>query len=542
MWKDELRMEKAIKNTFLEQMVAALPFAAAVVDQKKMLLACNNKWQVFLQQSNILDSSLNNGPEAKNLKLDNHYFWNEDYFSEAKTAVDKVLDGLAEELSLDVYFDRSSDGKWFKIIIKRYKEFVLLIFEDIDNYKNKEIELKKDKLWSDALFRSSSSAIVMLDKDYRIVKINNKFSDIFGYSLSEIKGENIDDLLDQNKSNSSDRENSRQVLNGQIVGTEGVRYSKNGMPRYFLIKGVPIIIEGKVEGAYGIYNDITEKKEAEEKLKIKEEQYRKIFNNSLIGIMLEDAEGNIIKVNDSFCRITGHTKEELEGRNIFEKLVSPQIEAEARANIERILSGEDLDFVLKTQKKSGEEYYAHIRETKVNISQVGEGILSMQIDVTKLKENEEKLRYISYHDNLTGVYNRHFFEEELKRLDTSRQLPISLIVLDANGLKKINDTYGHSVGDELLIKITRIVNSTIREEDIVARLGGDEFAIILPQTDAYAAEKIAARIKAKSSREKIRDFKISLAVGTAVKTNSEEDMYEIYNKADNKMYKDKMIS
>ncbi len=542
MWKDELRMEKLIKNTFLKQMVAALPFAAAVFDQKKKLRACNDKWQVFLQKNNILDSGLNNGMEAKKLRLDNHYFWNKDYFSEAKTAVDKVIDGLKEELSLDVYFDRSSEDKWFKFIIKRYKEFVLLIFEDIDCYKNKEVELKKDKLWSNALFRSSSSAIVMLDKDYRIIKINNKFSDIFGYSLSEIKGENIDDLLDQNKSNSSDRENSSQVLNGEIVGTEGVRYSKDGKPRYFMIKGVPIIINGKVEGAYGIYNDITEKKEAEEKLKIKEEQYRKIFNNSLIGIMLEDAEGNIIEVNDSFCRITGHTKEELEGRNIFEKLVPPQIEAEARANIERILSGEDLDFVLKTKKKSGEEYYAHIRETKVNISQVGEGILSMQIDVTKLKENEEKLRYMSYHDNLTGVYNRHFFEEELKRLDTSRQLPISLIVLDANGLKKINDTYGHSVGDELLIKITRIVNSTIREEDILARLGGDEFAIILPQTDAYAAEKIADRIKAKSSREKIRDFRISLAVGTAVKIKSEEDMYDIYNRADNNMYEDKIIS
>jgi len=166
----------------------------------------------------------------------------------------------------------------------------------------------------------------------------------------------------------------------------------------------------------------------------------------------------------------------------------------------------------------------------------------MQIDVSKLKENEEKLKYMSYHDKLTGVYNRHFFEEELKRLDTSRQLPISLIVLDANGLKKINDTYGHSVGDELLIKITKIVNSVIREEDILARLGGDEFAIVLPQTDSYAAEQIADRIKAESSREKIRDFNISLAVGTAVKTRSEEDIYDIYNKADNKMYEDKLIS
>jgi len=535
-------MKKAIKNTILEQMVNVLPFAAVVIDQNKKLRAYNKKWQEFLLQNKINDSGLSNYKESKHFRIDNYFFWDEDYFSEAQIAINKVIEGLTDELSLDLYFDQFSAGKWYKVIVKRYKEFGLLIFEDINDYKNKEIELKEDKMWSNALFRSSSSAIVMLDKDYRIVRINKKFSDVFGYSLSEIKGENIDDLLDQTKSDSSDRENSRQVLNGEIVGTEGIRYSKTGEPRYFLIKGVPILVNGKVEGAYGIYNDITEKKEAEEKLKIKEEQYRKIFNNSLIGIMLEDADGNIIEVNDSFCRITGHTKEELEGENIFKELVPPHIEAEARANIERILAGEDLDFILKTQRKSGEEYYAHIRETKVNIPQVGEGILSMQIDVSKLKENEEKLKYMSYHDKLTGVYNRHFFEEELKRLDTSRQLPISLIVLDANGLKKINDTYGHSVGDELLIKITKIVNSVIREEDILARLGGDEFAIVLPQTDSYAAEQIADRIKAESSREKIRDFNISLAVGTAVKTRSEEDIYDIYNKADNKMYEDKLIS
>src|SRR5665648_47410 len=112
----------------------------------------------------------------------------------------------------------------------------------------------------------------------------------------------------------------------------------------------------------------------------------------------------------------------------------------------------------------------------------------------ELALQNEEISYISYHDFLTGLYNRIYFEEEKKRLDTPRQLPISIIMGDINGLKLINDGFGHSKGDELLIEIAKILKSCCREEDIVSRIGGDEFGILLPKTDSQSAQRICDSI------------------------------------------------
>ncbi len=98
-------------------------------------------------------------------------------------------------------------------------------------------------------------------------------------------------------------------------------------------------------------------------------------------------------------------------------------------------------------------------------------------DSTEKQKRIDEIEYLSYHDHLTGLYNRRFFEEEIDRLDTERNLPITIIMGDVNGLKLINDSFGHEVGDELLIKTAEVIATECREDDIVARLGGDEFVI-----------------------------------------------------------------
>jgi diguanylate cyclase (GGDEF)-like protein len=101
------------------------------------------------------------------------------------------------------------------------------------------------------------------------------------------------------------------------------------------------------------------------------------------------------------------------------------------------------------------------------------------IDITEQKNNEDALKYLSFHDQLTDLYNRRYFEEEMTRLDTERQLPLAVIVADLNGLELANDTYGHAVGDKLIIAAAETLKNTCRSEDVVARWGGDEFAILL---------------------------------------------------------------
>ncbi|RAK05049.1 diguanylate cyclase (GGDEF)-like protein [Halanaerobium saccharolyticum] len=151
-----------------------------------------------------------------------------------------------------------------------------------------------------------------------------------------------------------------------------------------------------------------------------------------------------------------------------------------------------------------------------------------------------KIKKLSYYDSLTGLYNRRFFEAELERLDSQRQLPISIIMADLNGLKIINDSYGHKKGDQLLQKAAEILKDSLREEDILSRQGGDEFIILLPRTDADDCAVIRKRIKFNTGI--IKDFKLplSIALGQATKIGPEEDIEEIIKKADDRMYKNKL--
>ncbi|MFP4020777.1 MAG: diguanylate cyclase, partial [Halanaerobium sp.] len=151
-----------------------------------------------------------------------------------------------------------------------------------------------------------------------------------------------------------------------------------------------------------------------------------------------------------------------------------------------------------------------------------------------------KIKKLSYYDSLTGLYNRRFFEAELKRLDSKRQLPISIIMADLNGLKIINDSYGHKKGDQMLQKAAEILENSLRKEDILARQGGDEFVILLPQTDQQACNRIMQRIKSQTGIRDDIDLPLSVALGQATKVSPEENIEEIVKKADNQMYENKL--
>ena len=123
------------------------------------------------------------------------------------------------------------------------------------------------------------------------------------------------------------------------------------------------------------------------------------------------------------------------------------------------------------------------------------GFQGILLDITSRKKYEDKIKHLCFHDKLTGLYNRAYFEEELERLNNSRLLPISVIMGDVNNLKVINDTFGHQHGDQLLIKIADILRSTFRKSDVISRFGGDEFSIILPNTSYEKGVEIINRVK-----------------------------------------------
>jgi diguanylate cyclase (GGDEF)-like protein len=166
--------------------------------------------------------------------------------------------------------------------------------------------------------------------------------------------------------------------------------------------------------------------------------------------------------------------------------------------------------------------------------------LIISTSVAIINDFKKNLSYLSTHDTLTGLYNRLFFETEIERLENSRQFPISVIMADIDGLKDINDTFGHSTGDQVLVNLANLLSDVFRQEDIVSRLGGDEFVILLPNTDASITKKIIKRIEKQNIAYNKRHMDLPLNFSMGISTAKQgESLEEHLKNADNLMYEEK---
>ena len=274
--------------------------------------------------------------------------------------------------------------------------------------------------------------------------------------------------------------------------------------------------------------------------------YSELIDILPVGVMIEDVEGKILKVNKAMEEITGYSREKLLENTVFETVVPENQEDIARENIKKILKGKVLVHELPSANSSGEERYIRLQERKITLPNQEDGIISIQSDITDKIKSEEKIKYASYHDSLTDLYNRSYLENKIQSLNQENKLPTALIMADVNGLKLVNDTYGHNEGDKLLQKMARILEESCRDDDLIARWGGDEFVILLPKTDSEAAKNIIKRINKKISDTSLEfedgtKLPLSAALGFGVKNHYFEDIFEIMDEAESKMYKNKLI-
>jgi diguanylate cyclase (GGDEF)-like protein len=152
---------------------------------------------------------------------------------------------------------------------------------------------------------------------------------------------------------------------------------------------------------------------------------------------------------------------------------------------------------------------------------------------------EKELLYLSSHDQLTKLYNRHYFVNAIERLEKSNSYPIAIISADIDGLKKVNDSYGHKVGDEYIKTCSMILEESTIKGSLIARVGGDEFAIVLPNSDLKNGNEVVANIKRKVKEYDSNIYDVGISLGIAIAENNSVSLEEIYNKADKKMYEDK---
>ncbi len=323
---------------------------------------------------------------------------------------------------------------------------------------------------------------------------------------------------------------------GRIVNRELNFVTKTGQLKHVLASGT---LEGEVLS--GMIIDISELKKAQERLVESEERYRSAIENSNEGIAIIRGDTHLF-VNPKFLAIFGYERPE----EVIGKSVLPLVHPDDRERVGQVVTGRQAgkevpaSYEFRGLKKDGE--FIDIEVSATNITYMGDtAALAFLRDVTERKRVEKEITYLSFHDKLTDLYNRAFFEEELERLETRRQMPLSLIMGDVNGLKFVNDVWGHQEGDKMLVKIAQILKSCCRSDDIIARWGGDEFVILLPRTDKPSAAGVAKRIREACAEMTGESFQLSIALGVATKEEVGHDTDSVLKEAEDLMYRNKLM-
>lgn len=450
-----------------------------------------------------------------------------------------------EEVVFEHYIDKYD--RWTEI--KAYtgsENQISVLIREITSQKKNELEQIYQNKSLKTLFDNSFDAVVSIDADDLVLDVNDNFCKMFGYRRGEIIGRQIDDVMNQSKPGSADEESTARVLAGQKVEKEAVRYTKQGDPLDVMIRALPIIIDNKRVGAYAFYSNITKRKIAERELRERESKYNAIFEGSHDAITVVNEDGMFIDCNQRALDLYGlESKDDflMTRPSDFSPLLQPDGTTSLEASRDKIskalITKEHIHFEWIHQRKNGETFPAEVILKAFTLK--GRTVLQGSVrDITDRKQAEDNLRYISFHDNLTGTYNRAYFDEEAKRLDADRQLPISIIMADLNGLKLINDTYGHAEGDKMLIKAAELIKNSCRQEDIIARWGGDEFVVFLPRTNLDQANIIGKRIADNCRTAYVKEIPISMALGISCKNYKTTELAKILRDAEDNMYKQKL--
>lgn len=301
---------------------------------------------------------------------------------------------------------------------------------------------------------------------------------------------------------------------------------------------------GKPLRFVGTTRDIATKKVAELQLKASESRYRHLFEKSPLGLLKISLNGVILDINEYWVeKIGAPSQQAIIGLNIFKEAEKrPEIADLVRNYFEHYESNHPYTVEMQYTSQWGKNLYMQYKIDLVfDYDKNFTHILVAAEEISARKKADARIRYLSFNDSLTGLCNRAFFDEELRRLDLPRLLPLSIIMGDVNGLKLANDTFGHLAGDKLLFSIAGIFKKCCRPDDIIARWGGDEFVVLLPQTAEATASLICEQIRVACQESDPDPIQPSLALGVASKTDPQQDIYKVISEAENVMYRNKLL-
>lgn len=431
------------------------------------------------------------------------------------------------------HFSHSAQ-RWYSVTVYSDEPgFFVTLFDDITGTKHMQ-----DQKRFEQVFRHNPTLMALSSlPERRFLEINNAFLETLGFTRQEIIGKTSAELGLFAHPEQATAIAERLKSKGQVSDIEMQARCKDGTILDGIFSGEVFSSEGKQYFLTSMLN-ITARKKAEKAVMDAYEVMLTVLNSIDAFVYVADLETYEILFINQYGK-------DLWGNIVGEKCWAVLQQQPAPCNFctnEMLLDTFGTPtgvYNWELQNRINGRWY-DCRDTAMRWYDGRMVRLQIATDITERKLKEEKILLISFHDRLTGLYNRSYLEEEMKRLDTDRQLPISIVMADLNGLKLINDTLGHSSGDGMLRRVAELLKYSCREEDIVTRWGGDEFLIFLPQTDNKAAVEICKKIKENCRNAYYKQMPISISLGAATKNNPGTDLLEVLGAAESNMYKQKL--
>ena len=277
----------------------------------------------------------------------------------------------------------------------------------------------------------------------------------------------------------------------------------------------------------------------------KEERWQLALQGNKDGIWDWDVATDSMFHSDRYRELFGFGPgEEPASHDAWLSCIHPEDQAMVRQKLADHLQGLSPYFEVEYRCRDKDGQYKWIQDRgRAHWDAQGQPIrmVGSSTDITDRKQMEEKLIYYSMRDPLTGLYNRAYFQEELRRLNDGRYAPIAVIVCDVDGLKLYNDSFGHLLGDKLIKKAAELLAKTFRAGDVVARIGGDEFVVLLPHVARETVEKAIARLQASivESNAQTDEFLLSMSIGMSISQDGQVNLTRLFREADSNMYREK---
>ncbi len=392
------------------------------------------------------------------------------------------------------------------------------------------------------LIDNAKLGMVMIDQMHKVVETNQRFADMLGYSRDEVMNLHTWDW--EAVTPKQEIKETYSDLSQIDFSIETKHRRKDGSLFDVEVSGIGV----KLSNAPGdnailcFCNDISERKKAERKLSESEKKFKSFVENAADIIFTVNTKCEVEYISPNCEKIIGYSSDKLTGKS-FLKLFESEGRLSFLSDIKAAFKGEIRPgYEYKIQNKDNGFEWFSIKLSVIDDSATGKPLLICNTrNINERIENEKKLEYLSMHDQLTGIYNRLFFYEQLQRMDQQNLYPLSVLTFDLDELKSINDNHGHLTGDEVLIQCAQMVGTSLRKNDVFARVGGDEFSVILPTTSEEDADVLAQRIIKLIARNNKNTHlpPISISMGISTKVEPSVPIKIILSTADKRMYQEK---